>query len=100
MGRINISELDKESQDYLNDNYNFNVVESDSNGRPIHITYKRLDGTLFKDATCSNPDVNGFYQTVTEKTYAIDGITLKHTKTQTIAYNAKGVITSRQVVND
>jgi hypothetical protein len=78
--------------------YAYDVVTSDTDGKPTKATYKRADNTLYKEVTCSNKDSNGFYQTIVEKTYDINGTTLKQTKTYTLTYNADGIIQTKRWV--
>ncbi len=78
--------------------YLYDVITSDSEGRPTKVTYKRIDNSLYKEVTCNNPDVNGFYQTIVEKTYNADGITLSQTKTYTLTYNVDGIVLTKRWV--
>jgi len=89
----NISEIDVQLMDY-----SYDVVTSDANGKPTYATYKRTNDTLYKNVTCSNPDANGYYQTIVEKTYDVNGTTLKQTKTYTLTYNTDGIIQSKRWV--
>lgn len=102
-GRVSVDEFAPKTRAQFDkieelDEYPFDVVQSDTNGEPIHIVYKRLDGTVIVDATRSNPDTNGFYQTIVKKTYDKDGTTLKQTKTYTLGYNSNGVVISKRWV--
>lgn len=78
--------------------YNFDVLTSDSNNNPTHAVYKRQDNTIYIDVVSSNPDSNGFYQTVVQKIYDFDGVTLLRTKTGTFTFNIDGVIQSKRWV--
>ncbi|MDF2592918.1 MAG: hypothetical protein K0S75_2384, partial [Clostridia bacterium] len=67
-------------------NYNMTVTATDTNGKPIQTQYKREDATLYLQVDASNADANGYYQTIAERYYDIDGVTLLNTVTWTLVY--------------
>lgn len=73
--------------------YNRDVISRDINGNVTEVQYKRpSDTSLFLKRTYSNPDVNGFYQTVTEQFYLSNGTTIYKTSTYTLSYFENGII--------
>lgn len=73
--------------------YKREVSNVDSYGYPIEVLYTRpLASTLFMKRSMSNPDVNGYYCTVIEEFYAIDGVSRYKTATYTLTYLPNGLI--------
>lgn len=57
------------------------------------VRYRRPDtDKLYLEATLSNPDANGYYQTDTWKYYAEDGTTVVKTRTWTLTYDTDGIV--------
>ena len=81
--------------------YDRDVITIDSNGNPTVINYNRSGGgTLFLKRTYSNPDSNGYYQTVVEQYYQSNGTTVYKTIAYTLTYFSNGIIdTSGRVVS-
>ncbi|QOR33925.1 hypothetical protein IMX26_10520 [Clostridium sp. 'deep sea'] len=76
------------------DRLKFEVTETDSNENPITVEYKRKDNTLYLRKTASNPDDNGFYQTITEQYFRVDGVSIRRIIKFNLKYNSKGLIIS------
>jgi hypothetical protein len=72
--------------------YDKEVVTYDANLMPTEVNYKRKDGTIAIQQLASNPDVNGYYQTIIEKYVANDGATIYKTITYTLSYLSNGII--------
>lgn len=73
--------------------YQREVSAVDSYGYPIEVLYTRpLADTLFMKRSMSNPDGNGYYCTVIEEFYAIDGVSRYKTATYTMTYLPNGLI--------
>lgn len=72
----------------------FAITQFDSDGNAIEVEYRRLDNSLFLKKEASNPDLNGFYQTVNEKYYELDGSSLKKQIKFSLLYNKNGLIIS------
>jgi hypothetical protein len=91
-----IEEINTIITEYINqdlDQYKRSVITIDENNQPIDIEYKRKsDNTLAVKRLCSNPDINGFYQTIIEKFYNEDGITFKLKVTYTLTYYENNII--------
>jgi hypothetical protein len=69
------------------------VTVSDTNNKPTTVEYRRFtDSSLHTRAVSSNPDTHGYYQTVVETKYDVNGTTLIGTTTHTYTYNADGII--------
>jgi maltodextrin utilization protein YvdJ len=73
--------------------YKSDVTATDTNGNPTEVEYRRkADNTLAIKRSASNPDTNGFYQTVVEQFYNTDGVTVYKTVTYTFSYLENGLI--------
>lgn len=73
--------------------YKKDVTVVDANGNPTEVEYKRKsDNTLAIKRNASNPDTNGYYQTVVEQFYESDGTTVYKTATYTFTYLDNGII--------
>lgn len=73
--------------------YKKDVTVLDANGNPTEVQYKRkADNTLAIKRVASNPDVNGFYQTVVEQFYNADGVTIYKTVTYAFTFLENGII--------
>jgi hypothetical protein len=69
------------------------VISADINERPTDVEYRRkTDNTLAIKRLASNPDTNGYYQTVVEKFYNAAGTSVVKTVTYTFAYYSNGII--------
>lgn len=77
----------------------FNEYSSavDSKGLYTVVQYKRLDGSLYMKSTLSNPDPNGYYQTMTWEFYDGAGTTLLYSQVWTLTNDAQGVPISKVV---
>jgi len=71
--------------------YDRDVTTTDTNGNPTVIEYSN-NGSLFLKRTYSNPDSNGYYQTITEEFYKSDGTTIYKTYTYTLTYFSNGIV--------
>ena len=67
---------------------------ADDKGNLTHQEYNRTDGTLAIVREASNPDENGYYQTIVETFYKRDGSVL-YTDTYTYTYSKTGAIISK-----
>jgi len=73
--------------------YKKDITAIDSNGNPTEAQYKRKnDNTLAIKQNASNPDLNGYYRTVVERFYAVDGVTVTKTVTYTFTFLENGII--------
>lgn len=73
--------------------YKKDVTVIDANGNPTEVTYKRkTDNTLAIKRNASNPDTNGYYQTLVERFYNTDGTTVHKTVTYTFTFLENGII--------
>ena len=73
--------------------YKKDVTVSDINGNPTEVQYTRKsDNTMVIKRNASNPDLNGFYQTVVEQFYNIDGVTVYKTVNYTFTFLENGII--------
>ena len=64
----------------------------DTKGNITYQELERADGTLAITRTASNPDTNGYYQTIVETFYKADGSTVNYTDTYTLSYTSTGSI--------
>lgn len=76
------------------DRMKFAVIVSDVDNNPTTVEYKRQDDKLYMRRVATNPDSNGFYQTITESYYREDGTTKLKDIVFTLAYNSTGLVTS------
>lgn len=63
-----------------------------------NLTYQELlrgDGTLAVTRQASNPDANGFYQTIVETFYKADGTTVNYVDTYSFQYSDSGAIIAK-----
>jgi hypothetical protein len=73
--------------------YDRDVTTTDTNNDPTEIQYTRpADDSLFLKRTYSNPDANGWYQTITEEFYESDGTTIYKTYVYTLTYLSNGIV--------
>jgi hypothetical protein len=80
--------------------YDKEVVMVDGNNMPTEVNYKREDSTLAVKQTASNPDINGYYQTIVERFYEDNGVDVYKTITYSLTYLSNGIInTSSKVVS-
>jgi len=80
--------------------YDKDVISVDADNMPTEVHYKRDDGTLAIKQTASNPDTNGYYQTIVETFYEEDGTTVYKTITYSLTYLSNGIIdTSSKAVS-
>jgi hypothetical protein len=81
--------------------YNISATNPDSNGKYTVVTYTRPGGNKYMVSTLSGtPDANGNYPTMTNVFYKADGVTIDHTDTWTLTYDANGVRTGATVVRN
>ena len=77
------------------EHFNIRNGVEDANGFLTYQELAREDGTLAVTRQASNPDANGFYQTVVETFYKADGQTVEYTDTYTYTFSSAGAIKSR-----
>lgn len=78
--------------------YSIYKTNQDGNGVFTKVTYKRVDGSIYKESELSNP-VDGNYTTQTITYYQADGTTVDKTEVYTITYNADGDVESEVLTN-
>lgn len=64
----------------------------DTRGNVTYQEWERSDGTLAITRSCSNADINGFYETIVETFYKKDGVTVNYVDTYSLTYSATGAI--------
>jgi hypothetical protein len=75
------------------------VTVVDENDMPTTKQFKRKsDDTLAIEIIASNPDINGFYQTVIKKFYDADGTTVYKTITYTLTFRENGIINTSDYI--
>lgn len=78
--------------------YKKQVVTQDSKGIATAVHYIRDNNTKAITQEASNEDSKGNYQTIVEKFYMPDGVTVYKTYTYTITYSDKGLILTQSRV--
>jgi len=75
----------------------FNIANSvaDANGNLTYQELRKTDGTLAIKREASNPDTNGYYQTVVETFYKADGAEINYVDTYAYTFTNTGAILTR-----
>lgn len=73
------------------------ITDRDNNGYYTKVRFARTDDTTYLTSELSNPDLNGYYGTVTWKFYDELGNTVIETKVWTMTYDEDGNVTSKVI---
>lgn len=73
------------------------ITDRDANGYYTKVRFARTDGTTYLTSELSNPNLKGYYATITWNYYNESGTTVTQTKTWTITYDEDGNVTSKVI---